>query len=117
MIMDCNDRLTLEQSYHKLMQNNPAMTAVAAFRGDILAQKKYEELGELLGVAFANIANIVAPEVFVVGGGAVASSELFLESAKKTMLKHIASTEVRKRIKLVKSKLGPQAGAIGAALL
>ena len=33
------------------------------------------------------------------------------------MKKHIDSAESRKRVKVVKSKIGKQAGAIGAALL
>ena len=44
------------------------------------------------------------------------SSDLFLSNIKKTMKENIISSEAKK-IKVVKSKLGEQAGAIGAALL
>ena len=68
-------------------------------------------------MAFANIINIIAPEVIIIGGGVVESSSLFLSQAKKTMKEHIASKEAKKHIKIIKSKLGVRSGAIAAALL
>ena len=91
--------------------------AEEAFRGDVLAQKTFEEVGKMLGVTLANIANILAPEAIVLGGGVLDSSELFLSHAKKVMREHIVSSEVRKRMKVIKGKVGKNAGAIGAALL
>ncbi|PIV51222.1 hypothetical protein CO115_05270 [Candidatus Falkowbacteria bacterium CG_4_9_14_3_um_filter_36_9] len=116
MIIDFNDMIGLEAAYHKLTQHNPAQLAEEAYRGDVLAEKVYAELGNLLGTAFANIANLIDPEIFIIGGGAVESSDLFLSNIKKTMKENIISSEAKK-IKVVKSKLGEQAGAIGAALL
>lgn len=117
MIIDCAEPIMLEDAYHKLTQRNPANLAEEAYRGDILAEKTFLEVGKLLGIAFANIANLIAPEVIVIGGGTVGSSELFLSKTKKVMREHIASDELRKRIKIVKAKLGEQAGAIGAAMM
>ena len=117
MIIDFSNGMKLEEAYHKLTQNNPGNLAEEAYRGDILAEKTFEELGEFLGIAVANIINLIAPEVIVLGGGAMESSNLFLSTAKKTMRAHIASSEVRKNIKLLKSKIGKKAGAIGAALM
>jgi predicted NBD/HSP70 family sugar kinase len=118
MIMDCSgEAITLEPAYHKLTQGNPANLAEEAYRGDVLAEKTFDEVGRLLGIAFANIVNLLAPEAIVVGGGVTGSGDLFLSKARKTMREYIASDEVRKRIKLLKSKLGEHAGAIGAALL
>ena len=70
-----------------------------------------------MGIAFANIVNLIDPEIIVIGGGVVESSGLFLSATKKSMQKYIDSAEARKKIKIMKSKLGPMAGAIGAALL
>jgi len=117
MFVDFSDRTMLEDAYHKLTQNNPGNMAEEAFRGDVLAVKSFEEMGEMLGLAFANVINILAPEVIVIGGGVVESSELFLSAAKKTMRLNIVSPELRKRTKVLKSKIGAEAGAIGAALL
>lgn len=117
MIMDAEKGIGLESAYHKLMHNNPATIAEEAYRGDVLATKFYQEFGQLLGIAFANITNLLDPEVFVLGGSVVDSGDLFLSFTKNSMVKHIESSESAKNIKILKSKLGKNAGAIGAALL
>jgi predicted NBD/HSP70 family sugar kinase len=117
MIIDFQEKIGLEQAYKKLTQNNPATLAEEAYRGDTLAQKSYEEVGEYLGLAFANIVNLIDPEVFIIGGGVVESSDLFLSAIRKSMKEYIDSTEAKKKVKVVKGKVGEFAGAIGAALL
>jgi len=117
IIINFTEPIDLEQAYHKLSQNNPASLADEAYKGDILAQKSFEEIGRYLGMAFANIVNLVDPEAIIVGGGVVESSDLFLASIKKVMREYIMSAEAKKRIKIIKGKVGEQAGAIGAALL
>ena len=117
MIVDFSEGTGLEKAYHKLTQGNPSSMAEEAYRGDVLAEKTFNEVGKMLGTAFANIVNILAPEAIVLGGGVVESSDLFLSKAKKAMLKHIASDTVRKRIKIIKGKFGEYAGAIGAAMM
>jgi predicted NBD/HSP70 family sugar kinase len=116
MIIDFVNEIELENTYHKLLQNNPEQMAEEAYRGDALAQKAFEEVGKYLGLAIGNIINIVDPEVFVVGGGVVQASDLFLPAIKKYLPKHVDSSEAQK-IKVLKSKLSANAGAIGAALL
>lgn len=116
MVINFTDKIILEEAYQKLNQNNPAKLAEEAYRGDILAEKTFEEIGELLGVSLANIANIVDPEAFILGGGVIESSDLFFAEIKKTVKKYIMSSQA-KNIKILKSKLGEHAGAIGAALL
>jgi len=116
MIIDFESGIGLEQAYHKLTQGNPATLAEEAYRGDVLAEKTFEEVGRDLGIAFANIVNLIDPEAIIVGGGVVESSDLFLPKVKKVMRQYIHSPEAKK-IKLLKGKLGEHAGAIGAALL
>lgn len=116
MIIDFGDSINLESAYRRLTQSNPGILADEAYRGDALAVKSYEEFGRLLGVAFANIANLVDPDIFVVGGNVIKSADLFLPKTKKAMQEFIFNPEA-KDIKVVKSKLGDLAGAIGAALL
>lgn len=117
MIINFEEEIGLEEAYHKLTQNNPAKLAQEAYQGDVLAEKIFAEVGNILGIAFANIVNIIDPEVIIIGGGIMESSDLFLSKVKKAMREHIESSEVRKKIKILKSKIGQQAGAIGAALL
>ena len=70
----------------------------------------------LIGITFANISNLLNPGIFIIGGGAVESSDLFLAETKKYMKKYIFSDEA-KTTKIVKSKIGKHEGALGAALL
>jgi glucokinase len=116
MIIDFTDKIVLEEAYQKLNQNNPAKLAEEAYRGDQLAERSFEEIGELLGVSFANIANIINPEAFILGGGVIESSYLFFSEIKKATKKYIMSSEA-KNTKIIKGKLGEHAGAIGASLL
>jgi glucokinase len=117
MIIDFSTKIKLEEAFHRLTQNNPGQLAEDAYRGDVLAEKTFAEVGNFLGLAFANIVNLIDPEAIVIGGGVVESSGLFLSATKKSMLANIESKEVRKNVKIFKSKLGPLSGAIGAALL
>ncbi len=106
----------IEIIYQKLTQHNLFKTAQEAYRGDVLAEKVFDELGELFGIFLANVVNLIDPEVFIVGGGAAEASDLFIPKAKKIMKEHIMNPE-SKKIKILKGKFGPEAGAIGAALL
>jgi len=116
MIVDIDKLITLEQAYHTLMQNNPALMAEEAYHGDRLAEQRFQEIGSYLGIAFSTIVRLIDPEIIVLGGGALAASELFLNAAKASMKKSVSPYQ-SSSVKLVKSKVGPLAGAIGAALL
>jgi len=115
-IIDFNEPISLKDAYQKLTQNNPAQVAEEAYRGDDLAKKTYEEIGKILGISFANIVNLISPEAIVIGGGVIESDDLFMSEIKKNMRVHIISPEMKK-IKILKSKLKKNAGAIGATLL
>lgn len=114
MVIDASSGTTLEAAYQKLTQNNPLNLAVDVYRGDPLAQRAYEEVGKLLGIACANIVNLLDPEGIIIGGGVIESSDLFLPEMKKTLEDAVPAA---RDIKIMKAKLGQEAGAIGAALM
>jgi len=116
MVIDLDKKITLEKAYQKLTQNNARLLAQEAYEGDTLAEKAFAELGSYLGIAFANLVNIIDPGIIVVGGGTSGASDLFLNEARKTMVDYVASP-VAAKIKITKSKLGDNAGALGAAIL
>ncbi|MFA5248536.1 MAG: ROK family protein [Patescibacteria group bacterium] len=116
MIVDFANGLTLEKAYQKLAQNNPLNLAVDAYHGDELARRAYQEIGRLLGIACINIVNLIDPEAIIFGGGVMESENFFIPTLKKTLDEHMPSTSLKK-VKLLKAKLGNEAGAIGAALL
>lgn len=117
MVVNLASDMDFEKSYQQLTHSNAAKLADEAILGDPLAQKVFEEFGQHLGAALANIVNVLDPEVFVIGGSVMESADLFLSSAQKTMKKYICFTPSSKKVKVLKSKLGQDAGAIGAALL
>lgn len=116
LTVDFKEGIRLEEAFHKMTQNNPGNLAEEAYRGDILAEKVYNELGHYFGISLSNMVNLIDPELIIVGGSVAQSDDLFLPQAKKIMRKYIKSPK-SKTIKIVKGKLGANAGAIGAALL
>ena len=69
-----------------------------------------------LGCALANMVNFWDPEVIVIGGGIAEESDLFLKKAIDVAKINILSPEAAGALKVRRDKLGPYAGAIGAAL-
>ncbi len=83
---------------------------------DPAAIKTLSETGKLLGVALASIANIFNPQVIVLGGGVIQAGRLLIDPAKQEMLKRVMPYNA-KGLKIRTARLGPVAGAVGAAIL
>lgn len=90
------------------------VVAQAARLGDGPAQEALAEVGRYLGVGIANIANIFNPEMIVLGG-AVAGAGRFLIRPAREEAKRRAFPGVIKGLKIVRAKLGEDAGLLGAA--
>ncbi len=86
-----------------------------AKEGDLLAMEVVEKACYYLGVALAHIAQIVDPEVFVIGGGVSMAGEIIPETTKKYYNKLVMSSLKNKEFKL--ATLGNDAGIYGAAKL
>ncbi len=69
-----------------------------ASRGDRAAIHVWEDYGKLLGTGLSNLANILDPEVIVLGGGISGAFEMFEKEMNKTMKKrlHMKPPEVVK---------------------
>jgi glucokinase len=92
-----------------------AEVCAAARAGDPRAMTAVETVARHLGHGLANLVTVLMPERVVVGGGVAEAGELLLgpiraEIARRAVLVDPASYEV------VPARLGPFAGAIGAAL-
>ena len=88
----------------------------AATRGDRIAKEVFIETGWCLGIACATLINLLNLEMIVLGGGVMASGDLLLREAK-TAAGYYAFTPSILDCQIVQSKLWPQAGVIGAAML
>ena len=91
-------------------------TVAAARTGDDQAVAAITRAGELIGVAIANLTIFVAPERVVVGGGVAEAGELLFDPLRAELQRRAANVAPLEHIELVRATLGPDAGAIGAAL-
>ncbi|RFU66792.1 ROK family protein [Peribacillus saganii] len=88
----------------------------SAAKGDKLSQAVIDQVAQLLGVALANLANVLNPEKIVIGGGVSKAGETLLKPVRKQFEK-FAFPRVAKSTELDIATLGNDAGVIGAAWL
>jgi glucokinase len=88
----------------------------AARAGDEAARAIFDETGRHLGQACANLINLLNPEMIVVGGGVMASGDALLRPAIEEAGRR-AFPPAFKDCQIVQSKLWPDSGLIGAAML
>ena len=101
---------------HNPMDNmTSVMVASAAKQGDPLSNEVVRLAGKYLGIGLADIVNIFNPDKIVIGGGVSKMGELILKPARKAMKDYAFKLPVR-RVSVVKSRLGANAGVIGASL-
>jgi len=85
--------------------------------GNKTSKKRWQKFGQYLGVGLANIVNLLEPERIVIGGGLSNAWPLFAPSAIRIMRRFTFSPIARRKTKVLRTKLGRNAGALGAALL
>ena len=114
-------RERLKIAPHSLLNEiAPPLTAEkiyeAAVRGDETAREVFAETGRWFGLACANLINLLNLEMIVIGGGVMASGEVLLGSAIEIARQHAFASSFAD-CQIVQSRLWPDAGMIGAALL
>ena len=86
----------------------------AAKKQDIVALSVIWEAAYYLGIGMANLVNLFNPQVIVIGGGVSAMGEMLLRPARKSMQEHAFKLPAN-TVRVVKSKLNPDSGILGAA--
>ena len=94
----------------------PEIVAEAAIEGDKFALWVWEEVGKALGIAIADLVNLLNVEMVIIGGGLANAWELFIDRAKKEAKKRGLRAPIE-RAKIVKGVLGDDAGILGAGYL
>ncbi len=94
-----------------------AMVTEAASQGDPAARGILAEVGHRFGEGLAGLANVLDPEVIVVGGGVAEAGEMFLGPARASFRVALEGSEFRPEVPVVPAMLGTDAAAVGAALL
>ncbi|MCW2622516.1 MAG: glucokinase, family [Frankiales bacterium] len=92
----------------------PEVTQAAA-EGDPAALACFEEIGYWLGQGLADLASLLDPGMFVVGGGVADAGDLLLEPARRTFKARLAGGLHRPHAGIRAAELGNDAGLVGAA--
>jgi len=89
----------------------------AADAGDETARALVTEVGRSLGQGLADLTAIFDPELIVVGGGLGSVGESIVGPARRVLEDSLHGGSLRVPPSVQVAKLGPMAGALGAALL
>lgn len=96
---------------------NPLEAIFAAARdGDIDARKIIERKARYLGIALANLVDILNPELILLGGMFSQGHDLFLPVAEATM-REMAFGGLGEKVNVATTSFGWRAGVIGASAL
>jgi glucokinase len=87
----------------------------AAREGDPAAVEIYTTMGQWLGRGLANLAAVLDPDVFVIGGGVSAAGDLLIVPARETFRGSLTGRGFRPIADVLPAALGPDAGLVGAA--
>jgi glucokinase len=110
---ECIGNCTIEKRSHGKFTSTQEML-VAYKNGDDLAKQIWLKSVRQLGAGLASIANVLSPEVIVLGGGiAQAGDDLFLPLQE--YMKQFEWQPLNVTTPIVKATYGDMAGAIGAA--
>ena len=80
------------------------------------AKKIWHKVGERLGIALTGVVNLLNLDAVVIGGGIALAGKILFDAIKDTV-KYRAMSVQAKHVRILKAKLGNDAGLIGAALL
>lgn len=89
----------------------------AAGDGDADAAAMLDEFAEWIALGLGNLADILDPEIIVIGGGLVAAGEAIFGRVRAAFPRHLLASDSRPEIEIVPAVLGEHSGAIGAAAL
>ncbi|MFH1478625.1 MAG: ROK family protein [Candidatus Omnitrophota bacterium] len=87
-----------------------------ARKGNKNAQGIWKDLAEKLGTALTGVVNLLNPDKIVIGGG-VSKAGSFIFKPLRLTVKRRAMRDQARHVRIVKARLGDNAGIIGASLL
>lgn len=87
----------------------------AARAGDEAALEAFARLAGWLGQGMADLAAVLDPGCFIIGGGVSRAADLFLEDARKAFARALTGAGYRPMAEIRLAELGASAGLVGAA--
>jgi glucokinase len=76
----------------------------------------WSQVGKKLGLALSGIVNLLNLDLIVIGGGVSYAGKVLFENVRRTILLRAMRVQAR-RVRIIKAKLGIDAGIIGAGYL
>ncbi len=92
------------------------VTALLA-AGDPGATAVFETYAGWVALGVANLINLLDPDVVVLGGGVIATGDELLTRVRRIVSERFPAAGDARRVPIVATPGGPEAGALGAALL
>jgi glucokinase len=92
------------------------LVADVARAGDHGAQAVMDEYAGWVAIGLVNLINLFDPDAIVLGGGVIADEDVFMGRVRSAVLGAVLTAGERET-PLIVSSLGPEAGAVGAAIL
>ncbi|MAT06150.1 MAG: glucokinase [Acidimicrobiaceae bacterium] len=93
------------------------MVQQAAREGDADSLAVIDDFGRWVAIGLVSLANALDPEMFVLGGGLAAGSDLYLDPIRNWYQELIYQPELRPMPRIEFARWSERAGAVGAALL
>lgn len=92
----------------------PELVYTTAMGGDIPARGIFRDMGKYLGIGVANLINIFSPQAVIIGGGLAGAWDLFIDELKRELPRRTLKP-LFKNVQILRSQLGKDGGALGAA--
>lgn len=86
----------------------------AAMEGDPAALECFRIVGEWAGLGLADLAAILDPECFVLGGGVSDAGDILLDPVRASFARHVSGRPGRRLAEVRVAELGGEAGIVGA---
>lgn len=106
----------LAKYLNQSVQNPIEAVFTAARAGDTQTMQLIESRAYYLGIALANLVNVLNPELIVLGGMFAQASDLLIPKAEETM-RQTAFAQLGEQVRVQPTQFGWRAGVVGAASL
>ena len=90
--------------------------SLLAAKHNRMAINIWSKEGAHLGFALAGVVNLLNIDAIVIGGGVANAGKILFDSVEETLGEQAMSVPAR-HVKIIKAKLGNEAGLIGAAIM
>ncbi len=110
-----NAAILLDLAEGSAEQITGPMVTRAARDGDTVSRAAFAEIGQWLGCGLVDLAQILDPEIIVVGGGVIDAGELLLGPVRAAYASELAARGSLPVATIVAAELGNLAGVVGAA--